>query len=307
MDIIEQFINANVTSWTIPPNTTKLAGDFEKMLKLKNDKEIGNMINVCGYIPEHYDHDSSQETLHTKLLEVLIATWAVRIGFSKSAYVKQKARVEDVTIDDGKNVLVSDVKSYRLGRSQASPNVKDVVKKGDFPKWGERHASKNVVGGFVSFPSAHMWKEQSDVFQYCSESSFPILLLTYEHMAFCISYGITNVDFVRVMKMYPRIFTKSTKDQKEYFEKIENELFKNKIEDWNSQKSKLFKQTEKFIEWREQQLIEFLDEKKHEIELAANKLPYNQLLIKYINASLSDRYQDQIRQLTNLRKFRLNR
>ena len=47
MDIIEQFINANVTSWTIPPNTTKLAGDFEKMLKLKNDKEIGNMINVA--------------------------------------------------------------------------------------------------------------------------------------------------------------------------------------------------------------------------------------------------------------------
>ena len=105
------------------------------------------------------------------------------MGFS-STYVSQKASFEDVDIIIDSKTIVCDTKSFRLGRSQAAPNVKDFVKPEDYRKWLSRFNEDSRAGGLVVYPSKHEWKSYSDTYQYCSDRANPIVMLPYHYLAF---------------------------------------------------------------------------------------------------------------------------
>jgi len=161
-----------------------------------------------GYIPEQYEADSSQETLYSKLIETLVLEWAIRIGFSKSKLPTQKSSMEDVSILDDKHVIVCDAKSFRLGRSQAAPNVKDVLKHADIEKWLSAYKTEIKLGGLVTFPSQHDWKKGSDYYQYTTDLSSPTVSLYYEHLAFFLISGMTSKNLISIFLNYPTIFPK---------------------------------------------------------------------------------------------------
>ena len=160
-DFLENFIKENVKRWDVAPNTTIVESSFSKVIQKMDNNEFCLLLLHTGYIPEFYLPDSSQETLYSKLIESIVCEWAKRIGFKDSYLQTQKSNKEDVTIKDGYSVIVCDAKSFRLGRSQAAPNVKDTIKKQAYTTWLGQY-SCNKIGGLVTFPSLHDWKKGSE-------------------------------------------------------------------------------------------------------------------------------------------------
>lgn len=116
---------------------------------------------------------------------MLVCEWARRMGFT-SRFIKQKASYEDVNITINGKVLVCDAKSFRLGRSQKAPNVKDFLKLEDIRKWLARYDQK--LGGLVTYPCTHEWSSSSDAYQYCSDKTAPTVMLPYKYLSFLLKY-----------------------------------------------------------------------------------------------------------------------
>ena len=149
------------------------------------DDRLEKMIMTSGWIPDLYANDSSEETLYSKMIEVLVAEWAKRIG-GTGEYIKIKADHEDVKITIADSTIVCDAKSFRLSRSQRAPNPKDMVKPDAFKEWRNRHEIS--VGGLVTYPSTHDWVRGSVVYRDCSNKENPILILSYRHLALLLHY-----------------------------------------------------------------------------------------------------------------------
>lgn len=188
----------------------KISINFKNMLKNNfSDDALVDLLIYTGYIPDLYPSDSSQETLYSKLIEVLVCEWAQRMGY-ESKFVKQKASYEDVTIIIDNKVIVCDAKSFRLGRSQKAPNVKDFLKLEDIRKWLARYPQK--LGGLVTYPCTHEWTSSSDAYQYCTTKDAPTLMLPYKYLAFILKYKNNfEKNSLKELWDYNKIFPKPLK------------------------------------------------------------------------------------------------
>lgn len=229
-EYIQNYIQKEHLNWDFAPNTNVIATKFSAQLRSLSLKEFSFLLCHTGYIPEIYKADSSQETLYSKLVEAMVNEWAIRMGFIYSSLPTQKSSKEDITISDGNNIIVADAKSYRLGRSQAAPNVKDALKKGDIAKWLAYYDQSryNRIGGLVAFPSQHDWKNGSDFYLYLTDKSSPIIMLFYEHMAFMLLAGMNKDDLLGFYRNHKDIFPNEVFNKvgsrKIYFDKLEQHL-----------------------------------------------------------------------------------
>ena len=226
---LQDLMESKHTDWSVAPNTEGVVAQLSDAFSNFDDLEFAFFINHCGYLPETYLPDSSQETLYSKLIEASVLEWAHRIGFDKSYLPTQKASMEDVTITDSSCVIVCDTKSFRLGRSQAAPNVKDVLKHADIEKWLSAHNSLERLGGLVTFPSQHDWKRGSDFYQYTTDASLPTVALYYEHLSYFLIASIDKDVLIETFRDYPSIFpkpkSKNDANRDYYYQKITRALF----------------------------------------------------------------------------------
>ena len=310
-DFIENYISQQVKNWTNAPDTDTIAAKFADDISKMGKPEFLFLLSHAGYIPEFYDHDSSQETLYSKLLEVLVCEWAKRIGFKDSHIQKQKASKEDVTIKINDIIIVCDAKSYRLGRSQAAPNVKDTIKKADYEKW-QKHWSEestkekpyNPIGGLITFPSMHRWKGASDAYLYSTDKEKPISILYYEHLAYCIIKGLSQEKLIGLLKAYPHLFPKPSTDQHKYFETILAFLFPDRDD--------LFEYLKLFAEISEEKVahtIKRIDIELHEthkrIQQEVEGINDVSLLKRQLVDALVENRNGQLKKnLINIKKFR---
>ena len=188
-----------------------------QILKKLSNKDFIEQLIFLGYIPDLYKSDSSEETLYTKLTEVMVAEWADRMGY-QGKYVKQKARYEDVDIITKFGTIVCDAKSFRLGRSQKAPNVKDFVKPEDYRKWLKRHA--NGIGGLVAYPCLHEWVGKSDAFKYCSSQATPIIMLPYKYLAYLLSIKDNHKIEIEKLWNLSKIFPNEVDNSNDYWNKM---------------------------------------------------------------------------------------
>lgn len=141
------------------------------------------------HIPNHYAVNGSKEKLFSKLTEVLFAVWAERMAF-ESLIPTQKSNREDVLVMGERALVVADVKTFRMGRSQLAPNIKDFIKVSSFKKWIDQadNSEHEAVGGLIVFPESHEWAGQSEVYRLCSLSDTPIVMLSFERLALLLKY-----------------------------------------------------------------------------------------------------------------------
>lgn len=235
-DFLENFLSFYHSNWKVAPNTEQCVNELQKIIKTFDNEEFSFLICHTGYIPESYAPDSSQETIFTKLIEALVMEWAYRLGFTHSFLPTQKSSKEDVTIMDETRVIVCDAKSFRLGRSQAAPNVKDVLKHADISKWLSAYPEKDKLGGLVTLPSQHDWKKGSDFYQYTTDKTLPTLCLNYEHLAFMLTQRSEKKSLISVLKNYGDIFphkiSKKENNREQYYRNLERELFSDCYDDW---------------------------------------------------------------------------
>lgn len=236
-NFIENFISEQHLDWNTPPATLDIVDSFLKSLGEMSDQEFAFLLTHSGYIPEIYKADSSQETLYSKLIETLILEWAKRIGFDNSTLPRQKSSMEDISIIDDEYVIVCDSKSFRLGRSQAAPNVKDVLKHADIAKWLSAHHDHIRLGGLIIFPSQHDWKRGSDYYQYLTDANSPTLSLYYEHLAYILLFKIDKSALINVYKNHAKIFPKKisnkTENRRLYYEGLIENLFSCGSDKWH--------------------------------------------------------------------------
>lgn len=195
-----------------------------------SDVMFEQLLITSGFIPDLYENDSSQETLYTKLVEALVSEWARRIG-ARGDLIKEKSSREDIRISIDGRIIVSDAKSFRLGRSQQAPNAKDFLKLEDIRKWMERYDS--AIGGLVTYPCKHEWTVSSDIYQYCSTKDAPTLMLPYKYLALILHYKnrFSASDLLALWdynRLFPAKLPKSMVggNKKAYWKVINAELFR---------------------------------------------------------------------------------
>ena len=146
--------------------------------------------------------------------------------------------MEDVSIIDDTYVIVCDSKSFRLGRSQSAPNVKDVLKHGDIYKWLSAHQHHLRLGGLVTFPSQHDWKKGSDFYQYLTDKKSPTLSLYYEHLAYILLFKIDKNSLINVYKNHANIFPEKlickSNNKQIYYERLVKSLFSCGSDQWDA-------------------------------------------------------------------------
>jgi hypothetical protein len=300
----EGYIRNSVTSWINPPDTATLAADYWKLLKHMNNQELAFLVLVTGYIPEFYKEDSSQETLYSKLVEVIVAELFVRVGFKETIIQKQKASKEDVTIRIPGKVIVCDAKTYRLGRSQAAPNVKDTLKKADYEKWLASYDEGERVGGLITFPSLFRWKGGSDAYLYCTDFSSPIALTLYEHLAFMLIAGLPPLSLIRHLTEYKTAFPQPTKIQSEYFKSMDGNLFGQQLKDWESFKLESVKVIAERVEFSKRKILAHLKVRLRDVKVEVEQMAVEELRPKLVESMYSGECSELERQLKNINRFR---
>lgn len=227
-DFIEKFIEDNVkdwSKWNVDIQTDDIENIFSKQIREMSNGDFEFLLLHSGYIPDHYGKDSSQETLYSKLVESLVCEWARRIGFADSYLQKQKSNKEDITIKLGSKVIVCDAKSFRLGRSQVAPNVKDVIKKQAYNTWLMAYDKEDRVGGLTTFPSLHDWKKGGEAYKYYTEGKPPIMMLYYEQMAYMLRHKICANRVIEFLNSYADTFPKSDENKAYYWNGVKQFLF----------------------------------------------------------------------------------
>lgn len=306
MDFVNSAFESNSTI-----DSDKIAKSFSDYLKTLSNDNFVNKLICTGFIPDIYESDSSEETLFTKLVEVMTSEWARRMGF-ESEYVKQKASYQDVNIVINGKTIVCDSKSFRLGRSQAAPNVKDFLKLADITKWLERYPKEKQLGGFVVYPCKHEWAKGSDAYQYCSTKSVPTVMLPYKYLAYLLKY-LDSYDTKKLAELwdYERIFPISLKNKstnkKEYWDKINKEIIR--ITNTSSDKLNSFmKKADSMITECARANVDYLEELIESITLEKkkqlDKMDKESLEEKLLALMIKEDTKSIKQSLTNINKFR---
>lgn len=308
-DFLLNFIERQHVDWSVPPNTEYIVSELRKELSAFDNQTFAFMVCHTGYIPELYPADSSQETLYTKLIETIVVEWAVRIGFTESTLPTQKSSKEDVTIKDIRHVIVCDAKSFRLGRSQGAPNVKDVLKHADISKWLLSYPELSQLGGLVTFPSQHDWKKGSDFYQYTTDHRLPTICLNYEHMSFFLLCGYDKNKLIETYRNYENIFPavidKARNNRDIYYSVIERALFGDNIEEWNEFKDESNSVVSEFVYHCKDVLSQDISSIKNEVTEKYNaETDINKLRRLAIESEVLRRTEDLNKQLERIDKFR---
>lgn len=200
----------------------QLVSDTQYWLNELTDSDVIELL-MTGFIPEVYEENRKKEKIFTKLMEVLIVEVLSRIGFS-SIVVKSKNESEDGRIEINHQVILVDVKSFRLGRSQIAPNVKDFVKLNTVENWlnnyNQTHQSK-AIGSLIVYPSTHEWIKHSQVYKECSNKRVPIVMLSYEMIAFLLEYKTSyKTEDLLLLWNYDKLFPETVSTRQQYWSVI---------------------------------------------------------------------------------------
>lgn len=290
-------------------DTEKVTLDFFEMLDKIEDKEFIDILITSGYIPDLYKPDSSEETLFTKLCEALEVNWATRMGL-EAITVTQKSSYEDVVIKIDNKTIVSDTKSFRLGRSQKAPNVKDFVKPEDYLKWGERHIGERL-GGLVVYPQLHEWTSKSDAHMYCSDKKNPILMLPFHYLAYFLNRKgsfVTN-DLIKLWN-YKEIFPEKASSRIDYWQKINKVILEITGDTEENFREFLITSEEKIFKFVSNQ-IEYLENQKElkikEIESEIESIPATELKEQFFKYRQKIETKDIVTFKERIEKFRLTK
>ena len=298
-NFIENFLSKHFLDYEKNKDTEKVANLFLKELNKFSKIEIAFLVIHIGYIPDYYEHDSSIETLHTKLTETIIFHWAKLIGFSESELPTQKSSYEDITISNGKNIIVCDAKSFRLGRSQKSPNVKDTIKLADYEKWLNKHGNKGI-GGLITFPSLHDWKKGSDVYLYVSDPKKKVVLLFYEYISFFLISDYKSESLIELINNYPKLFKEKSNDRTNYWKKIIESLFKSNLKKFRefNQLAKLINQEN--VIYKKKLLEKNIEKAKNEVKSLFKKYKLIEKLVDEItdtDSKISDNLFNNVKRI----------
>ncbi len=147
-----------------------------------SDTDLKALLGEAGFIPEKYPHDSSEEKVYAKAMDILIAASLNRVGYeatvsverSNSADVYAKCPTGDL------HTIVLDGKAFRLSRTALNPKDYKIQA---LDTWRKGADYACLVGPLASFP-----QEDSRLFKDAVE--YNVTLLTFSHLQFMLEHGL---------------------------------------------------------------------------------------------------------------------
>jgi len=103
-------------------DSTKMIEELQTEIKKDGVSALLDHLRLCGAIPEHYGHDSSEEKLYSKYTDAVICETFSAIGL-RSTVINERADAADVQAHARDFTLVADAKAFRLSRT--AKNQKD--------------------------------------------------------------------------------------------------------------------------------------------------------------------------------------
>ena len=316
VDVLKDFTDKSISDYqknNKELNHEQIANEFMELFSICSEEELCNILACTGFIPDLYPADSSEETLFSKLVEALVAVWAIKMGF-KSILIKEKSSYEDINIIIDNNVIVCDAKSFRLGRSQAAPNPKDFLKLEDIRKWLKRH--KKGLGGLVTYPNTHDWKRGGDTYLYCTTKDCPTLMLSYIHLAVLLHFKkhYKTSDLVSLwdyQRLFPHRIEKKIPggNRVPYWNTIHNEMVSImgiELSELENKLSYYEKIQQAFIIKKVKQLEKIKDETITKTKGEINKMPDDVVRNNFIEYKIYAETEKIDKCIERIKNFRLN-
>lgn len=291
-------------------DTERVCKKFSEEVNTFKDNDFLVLLITAGYIPDKYNADSKEETLFSKLCEVLEVIWAHKMGF-EGRYITQKSSYEDVNIIIANSIIVSDTKTFRLSRSQQAPNVKDFVKPEDYRKWISRFKIKKL-GGLVVYPQLHEWSRGSNAHVYCSDKLNPIVMLPFHYLAYLYEAKLRlDYDTKRIKELwdYDRVFPNTVSDRLSYWKNINHKIL-DITGDIQSEFCAFLYDAERLLYSVVQNSISNIKSEKirkiKSVEESINLLKDEDLRHIYTQYRIEQETSALVQQINRIKKFRLN-
>jgi type II restriction enzyme len=158
-------------------DTSRIVAELDSEIKRDGVVALTDHLALCGSIPEHYGHDSSEEKLYSKYTDALLAVVFRYVGLT-SLVIEERADAADVEAVGKDYSLVADAKAFRLSRT--AKNQKDFkVEAMDGWKRGKPHAM--VVCPIFQLPA-----RSSQIYQQAIARD--VCIFTYSHLAVLVGF-----------------------------------------------------------------------------------------------------------------------
>ena len=158
-------------------DTSRIEAELKAEIERDGVTALTDHLRLCGSIPEHFGHDTSEEKLYSKYTDVLLAAVFSYIGLT-SLVILERADAADVEAVGKNYSLVADAKAFRLSRT--AKNQKD-FKVDAMHGWkrGKLHA-------LVVCPIYQLPARTSQIYQQAIARK--VCIFTYSHLAVLVSF-----------------------------------------------------------------------------------------------------------------------
>lgn len=148
------------------------------------------LLAAAGFIPEAYDHDSSEEKVYAKAMDILVAVAFQRMGF-EAEVSQERSNSADVLARaihaESPYSVVLDAKAFRLSRTALNPKDYKIEA---LNTWRRGSDYAVLVGPIAGFPEGN-----SRLF--VEAARFSVTLLTFSHLAFLLHLEAVSIDALR--------------------------------------------------------------------------------------------------------------
>jgi len=159
-------------------DSTRIAAELRDEIARDGTNALVDHFHLCGTIPEHFGHDSSEEKLYSKYTDALLSAALNHMGLT-SVVLTERADAADVEAVAPHYSLVADAKAFRLSRT--AKNQKD-FKIDAMHGWkrGKPHAM--VVCPIYQLPS-----RASQIYQQAIARS--VCIISYSHLSVLLQFS----------------------------------------------------------------------------------------------------------------------
>ncbi|MGO9082570.1 MAG: HindIII family type II restriction endonuclease [Streptosporangiaceae bacterium] len=160
------------------------AGRIAEVINSVDSTTLVDLLTSAGAIPEAYDHDSSEEKLYAKAMDILVGDSFRRAGYS-TIVNQERSGAADVTAvwtgeSSSAHSLVIDAKAFRLSRTALNPKDYKIEA---LSTWRRDADYALLVGPVAGFP-------EGTSRLYAEALRYKVALLSYSHLAFMTEHAV---------------------------------------------------------------------------------------------------------------------
>lgn len=243
---------------------------IEDFIHSLTTEEFLLLLSESGFIPEYYDHDSSEEKVYAKAMDLLVDFSFKKMGF-ESLVSKERSNAADVMVHtvNRSYSMVLDAKAFRVSRTALNPKDYKIEALNVWRK-GADYAC--LVGPLVGFPEG-----KSRIFE--ESVKYNVTLLTFSHLQFMLERGFSDVEKLRSLWNISSVIQSPDSQAKQYWavlDKIYCGILGVSMYEWIAVRNRYFTG---MLSVADKQIQYFTDEKNR-----LNSMPRDELIKVAIRA-----------------------